>query len=52
MSCLNELLSSCCLKNIEKGTHYKTKDKLSELFASLEGKLIPPHIPKNALDCP
>lgn len=38
---LNELLSSCCLKDIQQGTHYKTKEKLSELFASLEGKLIP-----------
>lgn len=37
---LNELLSSCCLKDINQGVHYKTKERLSDLFALLQTKLM------------
>lgn len=38
---LNEFLSSCCLKDIEQGIHYKTKEKLSDLFTLLQATLMP-----------
>lgn len=37
----NELLSSCCLKDIETGLHYKTQEKLSDLFDETKDKLSP-----------
>jgi transposase len=40
-SSLNDWLSSCCSKEIEQGSHYKTKEKLSDIFASLKIKLTP-----------
>jgi len=37
----NELLKSCCQKDIDEGRHYKTDQKLSKLFEEMESKLIP-----------
>jgi len=37
----NEFLSSCCLKDIETGLHYKTQEKLSEAFEKVKEKLSP-----------
>lgn len=37
----NELLSSCCLKDIETGLHYKTQEKLCDLFQKTKEKLGP-----------
>ena len=37
----NEFLSDCCLKDIEKGVHYKTQEKLSELFQKNKDELNP-----------
>ena len=37
----NEFLKSCCLKDIETGSHYKTKEKLADLFAQVKNKLSP-----------
>lgn len=37
----NELLGSCCQKDIEQGLHYKTKEKLADLFERTNEKLNP-----------
>ena len=37
----NELLSSCCLKDIETGLHYKTQERLCDLFQKTKDKLSP-----------
>ena len=37
----NSLLSACCKKDIEQGTHYKTKERLSDIFRKTQGKLNP-----------
>ena len=37
----NDLLSSCCKKDIEQGVHYKTQEKLSSLFEKTNKQLSP-----------
>ena len=44
---LNTFLNDCCLKDIEEGTHYKTKEKLSEIFSRLQRKLLPSRVKKS-----
>ena len=44
---LNVFLSDCCLKDIKEGTHYKTKEKLSEIFLKLQRKLRPSPVKKS-----
>jgi transposase len=37
----NDLLASCCQKDIENGVHYKTQENLGELFRETQEKLTP-----------
>lgn len=37
----NELLRTCCQKDIDEGKHYKTDQNLSELFNETKSKLMP-----------
>lgn len=37
----NDLLASCCQKDIENGVHYKTQENLAELFQKTQEKLTP-----------
>lgn len=44
---LNIFLSDCCLKDIKEGTHYKTKERLSDIFSNLQKKLLPCPVKKS-----
>ena len=44
---LNIFLSDCCLKDIKEVTHYKTKERLSDIFSNLQKKLLPCPVKKS-----